>query len=112
MENCIFCKIIASEISSQKIYEDELVFSFRDISPQAPAHILIIPKVHIASVAETIDSSLLGHMVITAAKIAKDEGIEATGYRLVFNCGHDAGQTVDHLHLHLLGGRSLNWPPG
>ncbi|MBE7055429.1 MAG: histidine triad nucleotide-binding protein [Ruminococcaceae bacterium] len=112
--NCLFCKIIAGDIPSAKVYEDDLVYAFRDIEPQAPVHILIIPKEHISSANELTDenASIVGHIFAVAAKIAKDEGIADGGYRIVNNCGDDGGQTVKHLHFHMLGGRSLAWPPG
>ncbi|MBQ2889885.1 MAG: histidine triad nucleotide-binding protein [Clostridia bacterium] len=112
--DCLFCKIIKGEIPSNKVYEDDAVFAFRDIEPQAPVHILIIPKEHIASANELNDenSAIVGHIFSVAAKIAKSEGIAEGGYRIVNNCGADGGQTVGHLHFHMLGGRSLTWPPG
>ena len=112
--DCLFCKIINGEIPSSKVYEDELVYAFRDIEPQAPVHILIIPKEHIASANELIEenASVVGHIFAVAAKLAKAEGIAEGGYRIVNNCGEDGGQTVKHLHFHMLGGRSLDWPPG
>ncbi len=112
--DCLFCKIIKGEIPSSKVYEDDLVYAFRDIEPQAPVHILIIPKVHIASANDLNDenSAIVGHIFNVAAKIAKSEGIADGGYRIVNNCGADGGQTVGHLHFHMLGGRSLSWPPG
>ncbi len=112
--DCLFCKIIKGEIPSSKVYEDELIFAFRDIEPQAPVHILIIPKQHIASANELNEenSAIVGHIFSVAAKIAKSEGIAEGGYRIVNNCGADGGQTVGHLHFHMLGGRSLAWPPG
>lgn len=112
--DCLFCKIINGEIPSAKVYEDEKVYAFRDIEPQAPVHILIIPKEHIASANELTErnASVAGHIFAVAAKIAKDEGIADGGYRIVNNCGQDGGQTVGHLHFHMLGGRSLAWPPG
>ena len=112
--DCLFCKIIKGEIPSTKVYEDELVYAFRDIEPQAPVHILIIPKEHIASANELNDenASVVGHVFAVAAKIAASEGISEGGYRIVNNCGEDGGQTVKHLHFHMLGGRSLAWPPG
>ena len=112
--DCLFCKIINGDIPSQKVYEDEKVYAFRDIEPQAPVHILIIPKEHIASANELKEenASVAGHIFAVAAKIAKDEGIADGGYRIVNNCGQDGGQTVGHLHFHMLGGRSLAWPPG
>ena len=108
MENCIFCKIIAGDIPSNKVYEDELVYAFRDIAPMAPTHILVVPKAHIGSVAEITaeNSAVVAHFFEVIARIAADEGLE-TGYRVVSNCGPDAGQTVPHLHFHILGGRKL-----
>ena len=112
--DCLFCKIIAGDIPSAKVYEDDKVYAFRDIEPQAPVHILIIPKEHIASANELTEenASIVGHIFSVAAKIAKEEGIAEGGYRIVNNCGQDGGQTVGHLHFHMLGGRSLAWPPG
>ena len=112
--DCLFCKIIAGDIPSAKVYEDDKVYAFRDIEPQAPVHILIIPKEHIASANELTEenASIVGHIFAVAAKIAKEEGIADGGYRIVNNCGQDGGQTVGHLHFHMLGGRSLAWPPG
>lgn len=111
--DCLFCKIINGDIPSAKVYEDELVFAFRDIEPQAPTHILIIPKTHIKSVAEitTENSAVVAHIFEVAAKIAEDEGLD-DGYRIVTNCGDNAGQTVKHLHFHLMGGRQFTWPAG
>jgi len=108
MSNCLFCRIIAGEIPSTKVYEDELVLAFRDIAPQAPAHILVIPKAHIGSVAEITaeNSGVVAHMFEVIPAIAKAEGLE-NGYRVVSNCGEDAGQTVHHLHFHILGGKKL-----
>lgn len=112
--DCLFCKIVAGDIPSAKVYEDDKVLAFRDIEPQAPVHILIIPKEHIASANELNEenASIVGHIFAVAAKIAKEEGIAEGGYRIVNNCGEDGGQTVKHLHFHMLGGRSLAWPPG
>ena len=109
MSDCLFCKIIAGDIPSTKVYEDELVLAFRDIAPQAPTHVLVIPKEHIASVAEINEknSAVISHIFEVIAKIAKEEGL-AGGYRVVSNCGDDAGQTVHHLHFHILGGKKLN----
>ena len=106
--DCIFCKIIAGDIPSTKVYEDELVYAFRDIAPQAPTHILVIPKTHIGSVAEITEenSGLVAHIFTKIPQIAAAEGL-AGGYRVVSNCGADAGQTVQHLHFHILGGRQL-----
>ena len=106
--NCLFCKIIAGDIPSNKVYEDETVFAFRDIAPQAPTHILVVPKVHMDSVnAVTADnSSVVAHIFEVIPQIAQAEGLE-NGYRVVSNCGADAGQTVNHLHFHILGGKQL-----
>ena len=105
-ENCIFCKILKGEIPSQKVYEDELVYAFRDINPAAPVHILIVPKEHIpsANALAAEHEALVGHIVLTAQKIAKEQGFAEDGYRIVNNCGENAGQTVFHLHFHLLAG--------
>jgi histidine triad (HIT) family protein len=110
---CLFCKIIAGEIPSKTIFEDDLIYAFRDINPQAPSHVLVVPRKHIASLAEAgrDDEALLGHLHLIAARIAASEGL-SDGFRTVINTGPDGGQTVDHLHVHLLGGRSLHWPPG
>ena len=109
MENCLFCKIVAGVIPSTKVYEDETVLAFRDIAPMAPTHILVIPKTHIASVAEVTaeNSGVVAHIFEVIAKIAKDEGLEE-GFRVVSNCGPHAGQTVPHLHFHILGGKQLS----
>ena len=106
--NCLFCKIIAGDIPSTKVYEDETVFAFRDIAPQAPTHILVIPKEHIASVNGVTagNSAVVAHIFEVIPQIAKAEGLE-NGYRVVSNCGDDAGQTVHHLHFHILGGKKL-----
>ena len=108
MENCLFCKIVAGIIPSTKVYEDELVLAFRDIAPMAPTHILVIPKTHIGSVAEITgeNSALVAHIFEVIAKVAAAEGLTG-GYRVVSNCGADAGQTVHHLHFHILGGKTL-----
>ena len=109
MNDCLFCKIIAGDIPSTKVYEDDLVLAFRDIAPQAPTHILVIPKTHITSVAELNEenASVVAHIFTVIPQIAKAEGLE-NGYRVVSNCGQDAGQTVHHLHFHILGGKTLN----
>lgn len=114
MDNCIFCKIIKGEIPSEKIYEDDLVLSFKDISPEAPKHVLIIPKKHIVSLnnIQQEDAKIIGHIFMVAKEIVKKLGIDETGYRIVSNCGEEGGQTVGHIHFHLLGGRMLQWPPG
>ena len=113
-QDCIFCKIIAGEIPSEFIYEDERCVAFNDISPQAPTHILIIPKEHIASMAETEEQhkETLGHLLLKAAEIARTKGFAENGYRTVINTNDDGGQTVFHLHIHLLGGRQFIFPPG
>ncbi len=111
--DCLFCKIIAGEIPSTKVYEDDKVFAFRDIEPQAPTHILIVPKEHIKSACEITseNSAVVAHIFEVAAEIAKSEGLE-DGFRIVNNCGDCAGQTVKHLHFHLMGGRDFTWPAG
>ncbi|MDP9050610.1 MAG: histidine triad nucleotide-binding protein [Acidobacteriota bacterium] len=111
--DCLFCKIVSGSIPAKKIHEDEVSLSFADINPQAPTHVLVIPKEHIASQAhaETEHAALLGHLLAKAAEIARGAGL-SRGYRVVINTGPDGGQTVDHLHLHLLGGRHMSWPPG
>lgn len=111
--DCLFCKIINGEIPSNKVYEDDQVFAFRDIAPQAPTHILIIPKQHIKSAAEIDESNsaVVAHIFEVAAKIAKQEALDE-GFRIVNNCGDIAGQTVKHLHFHLMGGREFGWPAG
>ncbi len=110
---CLFCKIVAGEIPSKKVFEDDLTYAFRDINPQAPTHILVVPRKHIASLAELepTDRDLIGYLHLVAGRLAKSEGL-AKGYRTVINTGSDGGQTVDHLHVHLLGGRAMTWPPG
>jgi histidine triad (HIT) family protein len=113
-EKTLFEKICAKEIPATIVFEDELCVAFRDISPQAPIHILVIPREPIPRVglAEAADEAVLGHLLLTAAKVARSEGIADTGYRLVINHGPDGGEAVPHLHVHLLGGRKLQWPPG
>ena len=110
----IFAKIINREIPADIVYEDDRVLAFRDINAQAPTHVLVIPKKPIARVAGAgpEDRDLLGHLLLTAAEVARQEGLDEPGYRLVINNGDDGGQTVDHLHIHVLGGRRLSWPPG
>jgi histidine triad (HIT) family protein len=111
--DCLFCRIVRGEIPTKKVYEDEETFVFEDINPQAPTHVLIIPKKHIVDVkeAKAEDAEIIGKLHLVAAKIARNRNIE-NGYRTVFNTGPGAGQSVFHLHLHLLGGRPLSWPPG
>jgi histidine triad (HIT) family protein len=113
MTDCLFCKIIDGKIPSKKVYEDEKTFAFEDIKPQAPTHVLVIPKKHIVGIdqATDADAELIGYCQIVAAKIAHERKL-GQGFRTVFNVGPDAGQTVFHLHLHLLGGRTLGWPLG
>jgi histidine triad (HIT) family protein len=113
-DDCIFCKIVAGEIPATKIFEDERAVAFRDLNPQAPTHALVIPRAHVASLNEAseADESLLGHLLLVAARVAQAEGHADGGYRTVINTGADAGQSVFHIHVHLLGGRRLTWPPG
>ena len=113
-ENCLFCKIINGEIPSTKVYETDMVYAFRDIDPQAPQHIIVIPKEHISSANELNEenSAVIGDIFAAIAKIARMEGFADNGYRVVNNCGNDGGQTVGHIHFHLLAGRYLQWPPG
>ena len=113
MADCIFCKIAAGEIPSTKVYEDDLCLAFRDLNPQAPTHILVIPKDHIASADEINESNeaVVGHIFSVIAKVAKDEGLDQ-GYRVVSNIGEQGQQTVPHLHFHIIGGRDMTWPPG
>ncbi len=111
--DCLFCRMASGEIPVAKVHEDDLVFAIRDINPQAPTHVLVLPVAHIGSAAELTeaDAPLLGRLFSVAAKIAQQDGLEG-GWRLVSNVGPDGGQTVPHLHMHLLGGRSMHWPPG
>lgn len=111
-KNCIFCKIIRGEIPSKTLVNNKEMIAFRDIAPQAPTHILIVPRKHIASLDDLTDIDLLGRMLGLAAALARQEHIAKTGYRTVINTGADGGQSVDHLHVHLLGGRKMTWPPG
>jgi histidine triad (HIT) family protein len=114
MDDCLFCHIIDGKIPGAIVYEDEQMIAFKDINPQAPMHVLIVPRRHIASLNELSveDDALVGQMIRRAAALAKEHGYGDRGYRTVFNCNAEAGQTVFHIHLHVLGGRSLNWPPG
>jgi histidine triad (HIT) family protein len=114
MPDCLFCKIINREIPGSIVYEDDRIVAFNDLNPQAPTHILVVPKRHIASLNDisTEDDRLLGELVRRAALIANERGLSAGGFRTVFNTNRDAGQTVFHIHLHLLGGRPMRWPPG
>lgn len=114
MSACLFCKIVDRTIQSTIVHESEQVLAFQDIHPQAPVHILVIPKRHVQSVQELErgDADLVGHLLQTCVKLAKEKGISESGYRIVTNSGPHAGQTVFHLHFHLLGGRPMSWPPG
>ena len=113
-EDCLFCKIVAGDIPADVIYESDAAIGFRDISPKAPTHVLVIPRKHIATIndLEDGDQSLVGDLYMAAKQIAADEGIAESGYRAVMNCNEGAGQSVFHIHLHVLGGRLLAWPPG
>jgi len=111
---CLFCKMVSGQIKPNTVYEDDDVLAFKDINPQAPLHVLVVPKKHIATLNDlgSGDAGLVGKLVLAAARIAKDSGIAESGYRAVLNCNADAGQSVFHVHLHLLGGRIMRWPPG
>ena len=113
MKDCLFCRIIAGEIPAKKVFEDEHTFAFEDINPQAPTHVLVVPRKHIVGLKEASaeEADIVGRCHLAAAQIARQRGIE-NGYRTVLNVGPDAGQSVFHLHVHLLGGRNLKWPPG
>lgn len=112
--DCIFCKIISGEKKGGKIYEDELVYAFEDINPQAPVHILLVPKKHIPTLLDLKekDKELMGHLYMIANRLAKERGVADRGFRTLINCNPESGQTVYHIHLHLLGGRMMHWPPG
>ena len=112
--DCLFCKIVAGQVPADVVHDDERLLAFRDIRPQAPVHVLVIPKEHIPSLGEAVDAhrTVLGEILLLAKELALAEGIAEAGFRTVLNTGRDGGQTVEHLHLHLLGGRSLGWPPG
>ena len=112
--NCLFCRIAAGDVPADMVHQDDLVLAFRDINPKAPTHLLLIPREHVASAADLsqADAEMLGRLFATAAQLAKDTGVADQGFRLVTNAGRAAGQSVDHLHFHLLGGRSMGWPPG
>jgi len=111
---CLFCEIVAGRIPAKKVHEDDTLLAFHDINPQAPTHVLLIPKRHVTSPADLSpsDDATVGLLVRKAAELARELGIQESGFRLVFNCGPDAGYSVFHVHLHLLGGRELGWPPG
>jgi histidine triad (HIT) family protein len=112
--DCLFCKIIAGEIPSTAVYSDDTTYAFRDINPQAPVHVLVVPRRHIARISDASpdDEVMLGQLLFVAAEIARQEGISDAGYRLVVNCGENGQQAVDHLHVHVVGGRLMTWPPG
>jgi len=114
MKDCLFCKIINKEIPARVIYEDQDIFAFEDINPQAPIHILLIPKTHYASLNDVPEDKqdLLGHLLLQAKKIAAEKGLKEDGFRMVLNTGRNSGQEVFHIHFHLLGGRPMTWPPG
>lgn len=114
MADCLFCKIVAGQIPATIVFQDDHVVAFKDITPRAPTHVLIVPRRHVASLNDLVadDDALVGEMVRAAAAIAREQGLADRGYRTVFNCNADAGQTVFHIHLHLLGGRTMAWPPG
>ena len=114
MADCLFCKIIGGQIPGAIVYQDDRLVAFKDVNPQAPMHVLIVPRRHIASLNELSgeDDALVGEMIRRAAALAKEHGHSQRGYRTVFNCNADAGQTVFHIHLHVLGGRAFSWPPG
>lgn len=114
MSDCLFCKMIAGEIPADVVYEDDQVFAFRDINPQAPTHVLVVPKTHVATLNDLDGASaaLMGDLFLGAKRVAEQEGIAEVGYRTVVNCNEDAGQTVFHIHVHVLGGRRMQWPPG
>jgi histidine triad (HIT) family protein len=111
---CLFCRIVAGEIPASKVYEDERIVAFNDINPQAPMHVLVVPRAHVATLNDLAQEhdGLVGEMVRRGAAIAAERGYAARGFRTVFNCNAEAGQTVFHVHLHVLGGRSMTWPPG
>jgi histidine triad (HIT) family protein len=111
-DDCLFCRIVRKEIPAKLVAEDEHSLAFRDINPQAPVHVLVIPREHVPSLDQATDPTMLGRLSLMAAEIARTEGISADGYRTVVNTNSAAGQTVFHIHLHLLGGRSMHWPPG
>jgi histidine triad (HIT) family protein len=113
-QSCIFCKIVAGAIPAERVYEDEGTIAFRDVNPQAPVHVLVIPREHIASLGDAADAdeAKLGQLMLAAARVARQEGLSESGYRTVVNTGAGAGQSVFHIHLHVLGGRTLSWPPG
>jgi histidine triad (HIT) family protein len=112
MTGCIFCGIVAGAVPAKIVHQDEISVAFHDINPKAPVHVLVIPRRHIASLNEPADEALLGRLVTVATRVARDARVDGTGYRLVVNTNADAGQSVAHVHVHVLGGRALGWPPG
>lgn len=114
MASCLFCRIVSGDVPASKVFEDDRVVAFDDINPQAPMHVLVVPRTHVATLNDLASGhdELVGALVRTGAAIAKDRGFDQTGYRTVFNCNAGAGQTVFHIHLHVLGGRTMSWPPG
>ncbi|MDR2676785.1 MAG: histidine triad nucleotide-binding protein [Endomicrobium sp.] len=114
LNTCIFCEIISGRVSSDKVFDDDMLYAFRDVNPQSPVHIVIVPKKHISTLGEVCESDevVLGHIQVIASKIAKEFLSLKNGFRVVSNCGYDGGQTVYHVHYHLLGGRVFKWPPG
>ena len=114
MSDCLFCKMIAGDIQADTVYEDDVVYAFRDINPQAPTHVLVVPKKHISTLNDlnAQDSQTIGRLFLAAKSIAQQDGIDEAGYRTVINCNAAAGQSVFHIHLHILGGRAMGWPPG
>ncbi len=112
MDECLFCRIVMGAVPAERVYEDDQVLAIRDINPQAPVHILLMPKRHVISVLETDDATLIGRIALAATDLARREGLAARGFRLLTNVGREGGQAVPHLHFHLLGGRQMGWPPG
>ena len=114
MSDCLFCKIVTGDIPAEKVFENDHVIGFQDLNPQAPTHVLVIPKKHVSTIndLQDEDKALVGEMYMAARQIATDQGLAEKGYRTVLNCNEEAGQTVFHIHLHLLGGRRMQWPPG
>lgn len=114
MSDCLFCKFVSREIEPDVVFENDAVLAFRDINPQAPTHVLVVPKEHISTLndLDTAHRELIGELYLAAKEVARAEGIDERGYRTVMNCNAEAGQTVFHIHLHLLGGRGMSWPPG
>lgn len=112
MTTCLFCRIIAGEIPSPRVGESEHAIAIKDISPQAPFHALVMPRVHVNSLAQVTDAAVVGDVMLLASRVAREVGLEEGGYRVVLNTGADGGQTVHHLHAHVLGGRAMGWPPG